>query len=265
MFLRHSFTALLALPLLANAGVIPIISPVPPHDDSSTSIAGRQVVTVAPTICPVLRRGESDDGSDIAGRQVAPTICAPALPRDELDEHTAIAGRQVTTISPVISPVVPIGSSIVSSRQITGLPIVSSLLPDLPIVSSLLPDLPRDESSDGAVITGRQVVTGSPVISPVLPRGGGDGAACSATGTAQCCGSTESASDVSPGVATLLGLLGVVVSDLTANCFYSGVTCSPISVIGVGGTSCSSQAVCCEGNHFNGLVALGCTPLNVGL
>ncbi|KAK0224893.1 hydrophobin-251, partial [Armillaria nabsnona] len=103
-------------------------------------------------------------------------------------------------------------------------------------------------------------ITGSAVISPVLPRGGGDGAACSATGTAQCCGSTESVSF--PGVATLLGLIGVVVSDLTANV---GVTCSPISVIGVGGTSCSSQAVCCEGNHFNGLVALGCTPLNVGL
>ncbi|PBK59391.1 hydrophobin-domain-containing protein [Armillaria solidipes] len=278
MFLRHSFTALLALPLLANAGVIPIISPVPPRDGSTTGIAGRQVVTVAPTICPVLRRDESDDGTDIAGRQVAPTICAPALPRDEADEHIAIAGRQVTTISPVVGPVLPIGSSIVSSRQITGLPIISSVLPDLPhdesndgavitgrqvvTVSPVLSAVAAVARDDGAALTGRQVITGSPVISPVLPRGGGDGAACSATGTAQCCGSTESASDVSSGVATLLGLLGVVVSDLTANV---GVTCSPISVIGVGGTSCSSQAVCCDNNHYNGLVALGCTPLNVGL
>ncbi|KAK0186256.1 fungal hydrophobin-domain-containing protein [Armillaria mellea] len=228
MFLRHSFTAILALPLLAHAGVIPIIPPVPSRDDS-----------------------------------------------------IGIAGRQVTTISPVIGPVLPIGSSIVSSRQLTGLPVISSILADLPgdesndgaaitggqltglpIISSILADLPRDESNDGAAITGRQVITGSSVISPVLPRGGTDGAACSATGTAQCCSSTESASDVSPGVATLFGLLGVVVSDLTANV---GVTCSPISVIGVGGTSCSSQAVCCDNNNFNGLVALGCTPLNVGL
>ncbi|PBK59390.1 vegetative mycelium hydrophobin 1, partial [Armillaria solidipes] len=99
------------------------------------------------------------------------------------------------------------------------------------------------------------------VVSPVLPRGGGgDGAACSPTGTAQCCDSTESVSF--PNVATLLGTLGVVVGDLTANV---GVTCSPISVIGVGGTSCSSQTVCCDDNHYNGLVSLGCTPLNVGL
>ncbi|PBK84068.1 hypothetical protein ARMGADRAFT_943952, partial [Armillaria gallica] len=66
----------------------------------------------------------------------------------------------------------------------------------------------------------------------------------------------------SPSVTTLLGLLGVVIGDLTANV---GVTCSPISVIGVGGTQCNSQAVCCDNNNFNGLIALGCTPLNIGL
>ncbi|KAK0442701.1 hydrophobin-251 [Desarmillaria tabescens] len=96
----------------------------------------------------------------------------------------------------------------------------------------------------------------------VLPRGGGDGAACSATGTAQCCESTQSPSDLSPSVVTLLGLLGVVVGDLTANV---GLTCSPISVIGVGGTNCDAQTVCCDNNNYNGVVALGCTPINIGL
>ncbi|KAK0434414.1 hydrophobin [Armillaria borealis] len=96
----------------------------------------------------------------------------------------------------------------------------------------------------------------------VLPRGGGDGAACTATGTVQCCASTQSPTDLSAPVSTLLGLLGVVVGQLTGNV---GVSCSPITVIGVGGTQCNNQVVCCNNNNFNGLVSLGCTPINVGL
>ncbi|THV06628.1 fungal hydrophobin [Dendrothele bispora CBS 962.96] len=80
------------------------------------------------------------------------------------------------------------------------------------------------------------------------------------TGPVQCCNSVQSAN--SPAVAGLLGLLGVVVQDITAQV---GVTCSPISVIGVAGNSCSAQPVCCENNNFNGVVALGCTPINLNL
>ncbi|KAK0215189.1 hydrophobin-251 [Armillaria nabsnona] len=90
----------------------------------------------------------------------------------------------------------------------------------------------------------------------VVPRGG---ASC-ASGTVQCCDSVQS--PTSSAVQTLLGQLGIPIGDVTANV---GVTCSPISVIGVGGTSCSNQAVCCQNNNFNGVVALGCTPINVGL
>ncbi|KAJ3502602.1 hypothetical protein NMY22_g18530 [Coprinellus aureogranulatus] len=64
-------------------------------------------------------------------------------------------------------------------------------------------------------------------------------------------------------VASLLGLLGVVL-DVAPN-VPVGVTCTPISVIGVGGNSCNAQTVCCENNSFNGLVAVGCTPVNVNL
>ena len=43
-----------------------------------------------------------------------------------------------------------------------------------------------------------------------------------------------------------LGLLGIVLDGVTAQV---GLTCSPISVIGVGsGSACSAQAVCCENN-----------------
>ncbi|KAF8204671.1 hydrophobin-251 [Pholiota molesta] len=31
------------------------------------------------------------------------------------------------------------------------------------------------------------------------------------------------------------------------------------------GTSCSAQPVCCTNDSFNGVVALGCTPININL
>ncbi|KAF8204755.1 hydrophobin-315 [Pholiota molesta] len=80
------------------------------------------------------------------------------------------------------------------------------------------------------------------------------------TGSLQCCNSVQSAT--SPSIATLLGLLGVVVQGITGQV---GVTCSPITVIGASGTSCSEQPVCCTDNSFNGVVALGCTPINLNL
>ena len=52
------------------------------------------------------------------------------------------------------------------------------------------------------------------------------------TGSLQCCNSTGQATD--PAISTLLGLLGIDVSDVTA---LVGVTCSPITVVGTGSTS----------------------------
>ncbi|KAF9481886.1 fungal hydrophobin [Pholiota conissans] len=80
------------------------------------------------------------------------------------------------------------------------------------------------------------------------------------TGSLQCCDSTSTASD--PATAILLKSLGVVVQDVTA---LIGVTCSPITGVGVSGTSCSEQPVCCTDDSFNGVIALGCTPINVNL
>ncbi|KAF9552094.1 fungal hydrophobin [Agrocybe pediades] len=80
------------------------------------------------------------------------------------------------------------------------------------------------------------------------------------TGPIQCCASTGHSDDTT--ISKLLGLLGVVVQDVTA---LIGVTCSPISVIGIGGNSCTAQPVCCTNNSFGGLVALGCTPVDLSL
>ncbi|KAL0948209.1 hypothetical protein HGRIS_010816 [Hohenbuehelia grisea] len=80
------------------------------------------------------------------------------------------------------------------------------------------------------------------------------------TGSLQCCNSVQSSK--SSVVGLLAGLLGIVLGPLDV---LVGVTCSPISVIGVGGNSCTAQPVCCTGNSFKGLLVLGCTPVNINL
>ncbi|KAL4253642.1 hypothetical protein AB1N83_012983 [Pleurotus pulmonarius] len=80
------------------------------------------------------------------------------------------------------------------------------------------------------------------------------------TGPVQCCNSVQKAD--SPSVTSILGLLGIVLSSVDV---LVALTCSPLTVIGVGGTSCSAQTVCCENNNFNGLIALGCIPINLSL
>ncbi|KAH9479145.1 Fruiting body protein SC1 [Psilocybe cubensis] len=92
-----------------------------------------------------------------------------------------------------------------------------------------------------------------------VPRNDGPSNQCN-TGSLQCCDSTQSATSSS--VAGLLGLLGVVVGSVTG---LVGVNCSPISVVGISGNSCSAQPVCCTDNSFNGVIALGCSPINLNL
>ncbi|KAF5361839.1 hypothetical protein D9756_002079 [Leucocoprinus leucothites] len=94
--------------------------------------------------------------------------------------------------------------------------------------------------------------------------GGGGGGTIPAsqcnTGSLQCCNSAQAAD--SSAVTVLAGLLGVVLQGVTG---LVGLTCDPISVIGVGGNSCTAQPVCCTGNNFSGLLVLGCTPVNLNL
>ncbi|KAH0830205.1 hydrophobin 2 [Lanmaoa asiatica] len=81
------------------------------------------------------------------------------------------------------------------------------------------------------------------------------------TGSMQCCTTTTTAND--PVAAALLGLLGIVVGDLTTTV---GLTCTPLTIIGVGGGStCTQQPVCCTNVYQNGLIDVGCSPLNLGL
>ncbi|KAH7925535.1 hydrophobin-domain-containing protein [Leucogyrophana mollusca] len=79
------------------------------------------------------------------------------------------------------------------------------------------------------------------------------------TGSVQCCNKVQDASDArKDGVLDFLGAKGLGVTGLV------GSHCSPITGLGTGsGASCSQQPVCCENNHYNGLVNIGCSPINI--
>lgn len=93
------------------------------------------------------------------------------------------------------------------------------------------------------------------------------------TGPVQCCQTVESAKNAG----FLLELLGIVLKDLD---ILVGLTCSPIEIIGLGGSECRSNVVCCENNSFGeylpcyyvllnvinmriigGLISIGCIPI----
>ncbi|KIP11529.1 hydrophobin [Phlebiopsis gigantea 11061_1 CR5-6] len=77
------------------------------------------------------------------------------------------------------------------------------------------------------------------------------------TGPIQCCQSMQSAS--APQASLLLGLLNIVVQGVDV---LVGLTCSPITVVGVGsGNSCSANTVCCENNSVGSLISIGCVPV----
>ncbi|KAH9945468.1 fungal hydrophobin [Epithele typhae] len=86
------------------------------------------------------------------------------------------------------------------------------------------------------------------------PSGSPSSGSCN-TGPVQCCNSVQKANDSV--VSTILGLLGLVADpDVLV-----GLQCSPLSVVGVGGSSCSARTVCCENNSQGGLISIGCIPI----
>ncbi|KAG2342765.1 hydrophobin-3 precursor [Suillus weaverae] len=81
------------------------------------------------------------------------------------------------------------------------------------------------------------------------------------TGTIQCCQSTQPVDEYNKN-ATMSGEIPIFV-DILGDV---GLGCSPISVIGTGdGANCLQQPVCCSNETYNGLVNIGCTPINIFL
>ncbi|KAF8871121.1 fungal hydrophobin-domain-containing protein [Infundibulicybe gibba] len=110
-----------------------------------------------------------------------------------------------------------------------------------------------------ATATNHPVTTTVTVTAPAPTGTSIPASQCNVSGL-QCCNSVGAAN--SSAVSGILALLGVVVQDVTA---LVGVTCSPITAAGIAGNQCSAQPVCCSNNDFHGVVAIGCTPINVNL
>ncbi|KAI0720858.1 fungal hydrophobin-domain-containing protein [Fomitopsis betulina] len=89
------------------------------------------------------------------------------------------------------------------------------------------------------------------------PSQGSGGGQCN-TGPVVCCNSVESPGGLSSSTKGILGLLGISVGDILDDV---GLGCSSL----VGGASCSANTLCCENNNFNGLINIGCVPINISL
>ncbi|KAH6919153.1 hydrophobin-315 [Coprinopsis sp. MPI-PUGE-AT-0042] len=83
-------------------------------------------------------------------------------------------------------------------------------------------------------------------------------------GTVQCCNTTQDTKNFNQEAKGFLAsLLAVDVRQITA---AIGVKCTGVNVLAAGGGStCTQQKVCCSNNNFNGVVALGCNPINVSV
>ncbi|KAH7921833.1 fungal hydrophobin [Leucogyrophana mollusca] len=94
----------------------------------------------------------------------------------------------------------------------------------------------------------------------VLAVAGGATNQCN-TGSASCCNSTQSAQQFK--ASEIADFLGINVGDVGT---LVGLHCTPLSVVGTGsGCQANQEPVCCTDNHFNGLVNVGCSPLNLNL
>ncbi|KAI0263751.1 fungal hydrophobin [Gloeopeniophorella convolvens] len=80
------------------------------------------------------------------------------------------------------------------------------------------------------------------------------------TAPVQCCDTSTTSSN--PTAASILQSIGVVLgADIPV-----GLTCTPITVVGAGsGAVCNASPLCCENNKFAGLIAIGCTPVDLSL
>ncbi|KIJ61818.1 hypothetical protein HYDPIDRAFT_95787 [Hydnomerulius pinastri MD-312] len=78
------------------------------------------------------------------------------------------------------------------------------------------------------------------------------------TGQIVCCNSVKSA-DAVPNLSSVTGLLAAQAA-LLGNV---GVSCSTITVIGEGKSCIASQTpLCCTDNSYDGILSLGCSPIN---
>ncbi|EAU80783.1 hypothetical protein CC1G_04893 [Coprinopsis cinerea okayama7 len=86
---------------------------------------------------------------------------------------------------------------------------------------------------------------------------------CGNGGQTVCCNKLEQVTSLDTGVGKILGLLNVSLSQVTG---LVGLQCTSINALGLGGAvSCTQQTACCSNNSYNGVVAIGCVPINISI
>ncbi|KAG0698901.1 hydrophobin [Suillus ampliporus] len=81
------------------------------------------------------------------------------------------------------------------------------------------------------------------------------------TGNIQCCTGSQSHTEYNQ-FASQCGLAQIAASVIGA----VGLNCSPITAVGTGnGARCNQKPMCCSNNKMNGVVNVGCSPMDVYL
>ncbi|KAF5392267.1 hypothetical protein D9757_001573 [Collybiopsis confluens] len=81
------------------------------------------------------------------------------------------------------------------------------------------------------------------------------------TGSISCCDQVQVSNGTNSGdIANIIsGMLGTGIPISLPTGLGVGLNCAAI----LGENSCKQQTVCCDGTSFNGLINLGCTPINI--
>ncbi|KAF9064093.1 hypothetical protein BDP27DRAFT_199519 [Rhodocollybia butyracea] len=98
-------------------------------------------------------------------------------------------------------------------------------------------------------------------IALATPTPRNEPASSCSTGPVQCCQSVQTAAQAAtiPGIDVLLGLLGVVIGDVTGLV----VLLAPALTLLAEAPGHSAQAVCCTNNSVGGLISIGCAPVTL--
>ncbi|KAF8351978.1 hydrophobin [Amanita rubescens] len=77
------------------------------------------------------------------------------------------------------------------------------------------------------------------------------------TGSQQCCDTLSTTSD--PFVETIASSINALLPGVNVPV---GLGCTPLASL-LGGGGCTAQVACCDHDNFNGLIVIGCSPINV--
>ncbi|KAG2029956.1 fungal hydrophobin-domain-containing protein [Suillus americanus] len=82
------------------------------------------------------------------------------------------------------------------------------------------------------------------------------------TGDIQCCESYTSVENYNNEFSGTPGFIAIVADAAS----MVGSNCSPLTIVGTGsGCEANQEPLCCSNNEYNGLVNIGCTPINLNL